>query len=79
MVEFGTGLRARLARENPMAPNGGARRRLVESPDLRPFYELMKREAFVFSQLQADGPEAQGQAGATAVLISSRTQKGTLG
>jgi hypothetical protein len=55
MVEFGTGLRARLARENPMASNGAARR-LVESPDLRPFYELMKREAFVFSNFKPTAP-----------------------
>ena len=61
MVEFGTGLRARLARENPMAPNGGARRRLVESPDLRPFYELMTRETFVFNNFKPTAPRPKGK------------------
>jgi hypothetical protein len=61
MVEFGTGLRARLARENPMAANDGARRRLVESPDLRPFYELMTREAFIFSDFKPTAPRPKGK------------------
>jgi hypothetical protein len=57
MVEFGTGLRARLARDNPMAWNGGVRR----SPDLRHFYELMKREAFVFSNFKPTAPRPRGR------------------
>jgi hypothetical protein len=57
MVEFGTGLRARLARENPMASNGGARRRgLVEAPDLRHFYELLASEALVFRSFEPTTP-----------------------
>jgi len=54
MVEFGTGLRARLARENPMA--SGARRLLVEKPDLRHFYELLASEALVFRSFEPTAP-----------------------
>jgi hypothetical protein len=49
-------LRARLARENPTASNGGARRRLVEAPDLRHFYELLASEALVFRSFEPTTP-----------------------
>ena len=61
MVEFGTGLRARLAREDPMASNGGARRRLVEAPDLSPFYELLTSETFVFRSFEPTAPRPKGK------------------
>jgi hypothetical protein len=49
-------LRARFARENPIASNGGARRRLVEAPDLRHFYELLASEALVFRSFEPTAP-----------------------
>ena len=61
MAEFGTGLRARLARELPMASSGGPLRRLVEAPDLRPFYELLKTETFVFRSFEPTAPRPKGK------------------
>jgi hypothetical protein len=61
MVEFGTGLRARLAREIPMASNDGSRRRIAEAPDLRLFYELLTSETFVFSSFKPTAPRPKGR------------------
>jgi len=59
MVEFGTGLRARLAKD-PMASNG-PRRRLVERPDLRHFYELLASEALVFRSFEPTAPRLRSK------------------
>jgi hypothetical protein len=45
-------------------PDGVERRRaaaLVESPDLRPFYELMTRETFVFNNFKPTAPRPKGK------------------
>jgi len=44
-----------------MASNGGARRRLVEAPDLSPFYELLTRETFVFRSFEPTAPRPKGK------------------
>ena len=55
-VEFGSGLRAKLASEAPAETTGDADRRLFRSVDLRPFYELLTREALIFSDFTPTAP-----------------------
>ena len=55
-VEFGSGLRAKLASEAPAATAGDADRPLFRSVDLRPFYELLTREALIFSDFAPTAP-----------------------
>jgi hypothetical protein len=55
-VEFGSGLRAKLAREAPAATNDDGDHRLFRSVDLRPFYELLTREALIFRDFAPTAP-----------------------
>jgi len=55
-VEFGSGLRAKLASEAPAATTGDADRRLFKSVDLRSFYELPTHEALIFSDFAPTAP-----------------------
>jgi hypothetical protein len=55
-VEFGSGLRAKLASEAPAATTSDADRRLFKSVDPRPFYELLTRETLIFSDFAPMAP-----------------------
>jgi hypothetical protein len=58
-VEFGSGLQARLAKQGREAFVVAAcrpDRRLFESVDLRPFYELLTSEALIFRDFRPTAP-----------------------
>jgi|SoimicmetaTmtLPB_FD_contig_31_34103456_length_487_multi_3_in_0_out_0_2 hypothetical protein len=61
LVEFGSGLRAKLAREAPPPTDDGADHRAFGSVDLRPFYELLTREVLVFSDFAPTAPRPRGK------------------
>jgi hypothetical protein len=61
VVEFGSGLRAKLARAAPPANAEGGDHRLFASVDLRPFYELLTRETLVFGDFAPTAPRPRGK------------------
>jgi len=55
--EFGSGLRERLARqEQEPSPGSRAGGQRVGAVDLRPFYELLRSQALVFSDFKPTAP-----------------------